>query len=322
MNIIHRTGRQTLTTYMTEWLEQTKKPKLKPASYNRIEVSCKHQIFSTALGNTRLNKLSPALIQSTLNDLAEQRSYSTVKKAYNSLYACLDFAVLRGDLDRNPARTVVVPSNKQPHDISSYNQEQIRRIVDEATSCYANGKNRYRYGWAIVLLLNTGMRVGELLYLKWKDVHIEQRYIYVHGDVAATKTEGTYRLVEQDSPKTAKSNRCIVLNSNAVQALEKLHALIGDSTRVVATKNSTPPAPQKIYLTMQHILARCGIEGTHDLVHALRHTFATELIRQGTDIKVVSELLGHSDVGTTLRIYYHTIEEQKRAAVTALEDFY
>ncbi len=166
------------------------------------------------------------------------------------------------------------------------------------------------------------MRVGELLYLKWKDVNIEQRYIYVHGDVAAAKIEEHYTLIEQDRPKTAKSNRYIVLNNRAVQALEKLKALIGDSTRVVATKNSTIPATQKIYLTMQQILKRCGIEGTHDIVHALRHTFATELIRQGTDIKVVSELLGHSDVSTTLRIYYHTIEEQKRAAVTALEDFY
>ena len=318
--IIHR-KEKTLSAYMSEWLELTKKPTLKPSSYTRIETTCKQQLFST-LGNTRLNKLSPALIQSTLNDLAEQRSHSTVKKAYNSLYACLDFAVLRGDLDRNPARTVVVPSNKQPHDISSYNQEQIRRIVEEATSCYANGKSKYRYGWAIVLLLNTGMRVGELLYLKWKDVNIEQRYIYVHGDVAAAKIEEHYTLIEQDRPKTAKSNRYIVLNNRAVQALEKLKALIGDSTRVVATKNSTIPATQKIYLTMQQILKRCGIEGTHDIVHALRHTFATELIRQGTDIKVVSELLGHSDISTTLRIYYHTIEEQKRAAVTALEDFY
>ena len=318
--IIHRKGK-TLSAYMSEWLELTKKPTLKPSSYTRIETTCKQQLFST-LGNTRLNTLSPALIQSTLNDLAEQRSHSTVKKAYNSLYACLDFAVLRGDLDRNPARTVVVPSNKQPHDISSYNQEQIRRIVEEATSCYANGKSKYRYGWAIVLLLNTGMRVGELLYLKWKDVNIEQRYIYVHGDVASTKIEEHYTLIEQDSPKTAKSNRYIVLNNRAVQALDKLKALIGDSTRVVATKNSTIPSAQKIHLTMQQILKRCGIEGTRDIVHALRHTFATELIRQGTDIKVVSELLGHSDVSTTLRIYYHTIEEQKRAAVTALEDFY
>lgn len=321
MSIFYRTGRKTLSAYMTEWLEQTKKPTLKPSSYARIETTCKQQLFST-LGKTRLCKLSPAQIQSTLNDIAEQRSYSTVKKAYNSLYACLDFAVLRGDLDRNPARTVIVPSNRQPHDISNYNQEQIHSIVEEATSCYANGKNKYRYGWAIVLLLNTGMRVGEMLYLKWKDVNIEQKYIYVHGDVAATKVEEQYRLIEQDSPKTAKSNRYIVLNNRAVQALEKLKTLIGNSTRVVATKNNTIPSPQKIHLTMQQILKHCGIEGTHDIVHALRHTFATELIRQGTDIKVVSELLGHSDVSTTLRIYYHTIEEQKHAAVAALEDFY
>jgi integrase len=321
MNIIHRARRKKLENYMTEWLEQTKKPTLKPSSYARIEVTCKHQIFST-LGSTRLCNLSPALIQTTLNELSEQRSYSTVKKAYNNLYACLDFAVLRGDLDHNPARTVVLPSNRQIHDISSYSQEQIHRIVKEATSCYKNGRNRYRYGWAIILLLNTGLRVGELLYLKWKDVNIEQHYIYVHGDVSVVRSEEHYQIIEQDSPKTARSNRYVVLNNNAIQALEKLKVQIGDTTRVVATKNSTLVSPRKIHTTMMQILKRCGIEGAKDIVHALRHTFATALIRQGTDIKIVSELLGHSDVGTTLRIYYHTIEEQKHAAVTVLEDFY
>ena len=84
MKLLSRKGKQTVRAYMTEWLEQTKKPTLKPSSYTRIEVSCKHQIFATALWNTKLCKLSPTKIQTTLNELSEQRSYSTVKKAYTS----------------------------------------------------------------------------------------------------------------------------------------------------------------------------------------------------------------------------------------------
>ena len=326
MNILHRRKcKQTLEVYMTDWLETTKKPQLKPSSYDRVEISCRHQIFNH-LGRTRLDRLSPAQIQAVLNELSEQRSFSTVKKAYNNLNSCLELAVQRGDLQRNPLRTVVLPKNKKCYDISSYTKDQIQKIVAEATSCFKNGNYRYRYGWAIVLLLNTGMRVGELLYLKWKDVDLDQRYIHVHGDVSVIKTRSetgsSYAVIEQDTPKTAKSDRYISLNGRAYEALIKLKALIGDSVRVISTRNASIPTPRKIHLTMRHILDRCGIEGAKDIVHALRHTFATELIRQGTDIKVVSELLGHSDVSTTIRIYYHTIEAQRHAAMEKLANFY
>ena len=310
---------------MTDWLETTKKPQLKPSSYDRIEISCRQQIFCH-IGATRLDRISPAQIQALLNELSEQRSFSTVKKAYNNLNSCLELAVQRGDLQRNPLRTVVLPKNNKSTDICSYTKDQIRKIAAEATSCYKNGNYKYRYGWAIVLLLNTGIRVGELLYLKWKDVDLEHRYIYVHGDIAVVKTRSeeasSYTVIEQDTPKTKKSNRYIQLNDRAYEALIKLKALIGDSVRVISTKNATIPTPRKIHDTMRHILDRCGIEGAKDIVHALRHTFATELIRQGVDIKVVSELLGHSDVSTTIGIYYHTIDAQKHAAMEKLANFY
>lgn len=72
----------------------------------------------------------------------------------------------------------------------------------------------------------------------------------------------------------------------------------------------------------RRILDRCYIKNADDIIHSLRHTFATTLILKGVDIKVVSELLGHSDAGTTMRVYYHTIEKQKKKAVSSLEDLY
>lgn len=73
---------------------------------------------------------------------------------------------------------------------------------------------------------------------------------------------------------------------------------------------------------MESILDRCGITGKTNLVHALRHTFATTLIRNVTDIKVVSEILGHEDVSTTLKVYHHVVDEQKESAVTQLDNLY
>lgn len=320
-----KTRKLTVEEYMTDWLQNVKQPTLKPASYDRVEQSLKYQIFPV-LGNMKLKSLSSDDIQLMVNTAASTSSYSTAKKAYNNINSCLSLAVEKGLIEKNPASAVILPKKKENKDISSYTEDQIKLIVDEASSTYKNGKNRYRYGYAILLILNTGMRVGEALYLKWKDVNLEKRYIYIHGNVSNAKTHdknsSSYRLIEQDTPKTNKSTRYITLNDNAVQALEKLKGIMGDCGRVITTKNGTMVSPHKIYDTMKRILEQCDIYGTTDIVHALRHTFATMLIRNGVDIKVVSELLGHSDISTTIRIYYHTIEEQKHSAVQKLDNFY
>lgn len=320
-----RIRKLTVEEYMTDWLTTVKQPVLKPASYDRVEQSLRYQVFPT-IGNMKLRSLSADDIQFMVNNAVSNSSYSTAKKAYNNINSCLNLAVEKGLIDKNPASAVVLPRKRENKDISSYTEEQIKLIVNEAASIYKNGKFRYRYGYAIILMLNTGMRLGEALYLKWKDVNLDKRYIYIHGNVSNVKTHdensSTYHLIEQDTPKTNKSTRYITLNDNAVQALEKLKGNIGNSGRVIATKSGTIVSPHKIYDTMKRILEQCDIYGTTDILHALRHTFATMLIRNGVDVKVVSELLGHSDVSTTIRIYYHIIEEQKHSAVQKLDNFY
>ena len=73
---------------------------------------------------------------------------------------------------------------------------------------------------------------------------------------------------------------------------------------------------------MECILKKCGITDKENLVHALRHTFATTLIRSRVDIKAVSEILGHEDVSTTLNTYHHVVEQQKHSAVMTLNNLY
>lgn len=125
--------------------------------------------------------------------------------------------------------------------------------------------------------------------------------------------------IEQDTPKTSKSVRYIPLNNNAIDALEQLRRIIKDDNRVIASKNHTIPSPHKIYRTMESILKNCGITGKTNLVHALRHTFATTLIRSGVDIKAVSEILGHEDVSTTLNVYSHQFQNSQARVSEAMD---
>ena len=325
---ISNVKKMTVESYMTHWLEDVKKPEVKPGSYDRIEQSLTYQIFP-AIGHIQINALTSNDVQKMINSILETRSYSTAKKAYNNLNACMELGVQRGEIIKNPVKGVKLPSSKSKEKkaVTAYTPDEIEAIVEEAKRTYKNGTPVYRYGYLIILILNTGMREGEPLYLKWKDVDLEKRRIYIHGDVVEVKNrdenaESSYICIEQETPKTDKSTRYIPLNDNAVEALENLRKLIKDKDRVIATKNHTILSPRKVYRTMENILTACKITGKTNLVHALRHTFATTLIRNGVDIKAVSEILGHEDVSTTLKIYHHTIEEQKHAAVMTLNNLY
>ncbi len=325
---ISNVKKMTLEAYMILWLEEVKKPDLKPSSYDRVEQSLKYQIFP-AIGHIQINALTSNDVQKMINTIINEKSYSTAKKAYNNLNACMELGVQRGEILKNPVKGVKLPSSKtkERKEITAYTPEEIAAIVEEAKRTYKNGAPVYRYGYLIILILNTGMREGEPLYLKWKDVDLEKRHIYIHGNVVEVKNreenaESKYVLLEQDTPKTDKSTRYIPLNDNAVDALENLRKIIKDKDRVIATKNHTITSPRKVYKTMECILKKCGITDKENLVHALRHTFATTLIRNGVDIKAVSEILGHEDVSTTLNTYHHAIEQQKHSAVMTLNNLY
>ncbi len=318
--------RMTVQTYMTHWLETVKKPVLKPASYDRVEQSLKWQIFPE-IGNIQINSLTSSDVQRMINNLMKSNSYSTVKKAYNNLNSCMKLGVIKGEVLRNPVEGVILPTATQkPKAVFNYSPEEVSKIVTESTSHYKNGKLKHRYGYVIILILNTGMRLGEALYLKWSDVDFEKRHIYIHGTVSAHKTHDKhkkhYEVCDQESPKTSHSVRYIALNDNAVEALQNLKIICNDKHRVITTEEHTIVQPNRIFRTMESILKACNITEAVDIVHALRHTFATSLIRMGEDIKVVSELLGHSDVSTTLRVYYHVIDEQKHNAVKKLNNLY
>lgn len=312
--------RQTVETYLYNYILNYKKNNLKPKSLIRIMQTYENQIKPT-IGCLQMGSITTENIQQMINTLYKQSSYSTVKKAYVLVNECMNHALNTGQIAKNPCVMAKLPKATETsinESISCYTSEQIELIIQEATAKYNNGKYKYRYGYVILLLLATGMREGEALYLKWADIDFTLNRIYIHGNVVDVKGGA----IEQETPKTSNSTRYIPMNNNAREALLMLQEIIHDDMRVIATAEHKILNPSAIRRMMNSILKRCCISDVKNSVHALRHTFATRLIRNGTDIKTVSKLLGHSSVDVTMNIYYHISEEQEQQAMLALDDIF
>jgi integrase len=176
-----------------------------------------------------------------------------------------------------------------------------------------------------VLALNTAMRQGELLALKWDYVDLERGVLRVRR----TLTRSDKGLVLGE-PKTKKSRRTIRLTAGAAQALrdhltcqleemERVRSLYEPGGLIFATEVGTIINPSNLRnRSFKRLLKRAGLRPLR--FHDLRHTCATLLLSKDVNIKVVSEMLGHASVSITLDIYSHLLPDMQEKAAKALED--
>lgn len=323
--------------FMTTWLTTVKKNDLKPTSYDRLETTLNKDVFPY-IGNLQVHNVTSDHIQDMITKLRDEanRGYSTIKKAYDAVNGCWKWALNQKPpkVKYNPCAGVTIPKKKtfanSNQKVKFFTQEEAQRLISQALSCWGNGVRRYPLGSFVPLVINTGLRMGELLALQWdRDIDLEAKQLTVHTGMSIIKdrekekddkSKPTYILVEQDTVKSdAGQDRTIDLNDAAITALEDLMAVTGQYTNVMTTSNGTIVKPRQLDQMFRRIQAAAGFEEEHIYgVHSLRHTFATLLIYNGIDIKIISKLMGHSDVSTTYNTYIHVIKEQQAKAVQSI----
>jgi integrase len=188
------------------------------------------------------------------------------------------------------------------------------KLVTALTKSKGN-KLRFRYGWGAVLILETGLRVGEALALEWGDIDEEKRTLKVTKNTVQVDGKNTV----QRTTKTESGKRTIPLNGRAMEAIRHLkeQRTVG-CPYVLATQTGKYLRYRNLLAMMEKTCEAAGVE--HRALHALRHSFASNLYAWGVEMKTISKLLGHASVGITYNRYIHfegEIDDTLRQAVGA-----
>ena len=321
------------------WAETVKKSSLKPSSYDRLESTIDCQIIPR-IGWYHLDELTDSIILTELINpiIDEGLSVSTAKKAYNGMNDFLKYAVFKHMISFNPMAIMKAPKAQEHYEINVNTMEDTTSEVDKALSREETAalravlyqrwqippqNRRFVNGGAMDLILNTGLRMGEALALKWTDINFEKKTLSVTKNLITVKnrdkTGPKQKLIIQEKPKTEKSKRLLPLNKGALAALEDLKTAPGYNPGgfVIHTKTGAPIKPRSFEQSLELMCKAAGVRRVG--VHALRHTYATRLFEKRVDIKVISELLGHSSTEITYKVYIHVIDSLKESAVEAID---
>lgn len=319
----------TVRDFTEWWLRNVLHTTIKPSTMTSY-VSC-IGILLEHLGDMQMRAIKTSDIQRAINEMTSEGTRAeTSVVALRALTNCYQFYITEGALKENPCLGVKPPISKKRQMVTenlAYNGNEMRAILSETKRYTArSGQRLHKYWYVYLLLAYTGMRVGELLYLRWKHIDFRARTVTVEGDrlYCLDIETGKRRMIDQNTPKTETSNRVIPLNNVALEVLEELYDERNpdpDDYIVVSTKG-LPIDCSRLDRSFYRILknARVPKKNRHG-VHALRHTFATELIANNVPIKVVSQLLGHSSVAVTLNIYVHHQSLELDEAVNAISGY-
>lgn len=174
-----------------------------------------------------------------------------------------------------------------------------------------NHKKYYHYG--ILISLYTGLRIGELLSLRWQNVDFQNKTLRVISTACDISYDNQFYCFE-DTPKSESSIREIPLTKEIVTILKELKKFQKNKSEYVVSRENGKRLLIRSYQdSFSRLLQRLGLK--HYGFHALRHTFASRCYRYGMDVKTLSEILGHSSPAITLKIYVHTDLDAKRYAM-------
>jgi integrase len=313
-------GRQTLAEYLETWLAECVKPRVRTSTWISYDQQVRVHI-SPALGHVDLTKLTPQHIQRYMNEKAEPKgkdepglSAKTIRYHRSILAMALKQAHRWGLVAQNVA-TLVDPPSAKKYKLQTFDPAQAHKLLDTLKG--------ERLGALFTVALSLGLRRGEALGLRWQDVDFDARTLRVCQALARVGRE-----IVISEPKTASSRRILPLPETLAASLrerrkQQLEERMAagdkwtDSGLVFTSRLGEPIDPRTVKRHLDRILTAAKLP--HCRVHDLRHFCASLLLAQGVALKIVSEILGHTQISITADLYTHVLPSLKQDAIGALD---
>ena len=290
-----------------QWLAHIKS-KVKLSTFRKYEGLYKNHI-KPRIGKISLRLVTRSTIETfsqALKDSGRKSGGGLSVKTVNDILIILSLVFDFAEEEYNINLPRVIAMREEKKEARVLSNEEHKRL----TEYLLKDMDEYKFG--VLLALNTGIRVGELCALKWED--ITENYIIINKTMQRLKGNINKTEIIIDTPKSDSSKRIIPLPqflSIFAQCFRK------NSGYVISTSRSPYCEPRTVQQRFKEITDEIGLSGV--TFHTLRHTFATKCIEAGFDAKTLSEILGHSDVKTTLNRYVHSSFELKQLNMEKLK---
>ena len=310
--------KMTVAEWFTTWLNDYMKLSLRPTTWESHKYQVDGHIIP-ALGHLRLAQLQTAHIQRLYNDKLQGGrldgkpgglSPKSVRYIHTVIHSCLEQARKESMITINPAGAVRLPKLEKP---------EIKYLGTAEAAIFLAMARESKHFAAFYLALSTGMRRGELLALRWKDIDFEAEQLTVNQGLVRISGKG---LVFQE-PKTALSNRVISLAPAVAQVLKEHReqqtdgrimagaAYNSELDLVFSNELGEPICPRAFTRVFERLVKKAGLNVTF---HGLRHTFATLALQEGVDVKTIQETLGHHSAAFTMDVYSNVTAKMRREA--------
>jgi len=206
-----------------------------------------------------------------------------------------------------PSMRLKFPESEK-NELESYTKEEQKKLIEWVK------ENPSAMAFGITIALTTGMRIGELCALRWQDVDLDRGIIHVRGTLERVLDieRGTGTKLLMSSPKSRSSRRDIPVLPSVLKTM-KAYAKVSRPDYFVLSCAPQPVEPRHFRDSVNKMMAKAGVRRLK--FHGLRHSFATQMIASGADLKTTSTILGHSSVEITMDVYVHPSQEEKRKSI-------
>ena len=297
--IVSRRKRKDFEVVTEEWLKY-KKNTVKKSTYYNYSYSVAKYLYPSFAGKniTKIRNYN-----NFIEELSDTLSPKTVRDIVTKLKEIINFYEEEHNTKLNIKKMSLPKLNKKEIQILSNKEKQkLEKYCIQQNDLKSLG---------ILICLNTGLRVGEVCALRWENVDFETRRIHVEKTIERIYSkEGNKTIVIIDTPKSMTSIRTIPINSKLYNILKQMRGKCKKTDFVLTGLSDHYVEPRNYQYNFKEILKKSKIKRYK--FHTLRHTFATNCIEAGMDIKSLSEILGHADVSITLNIYVHSSDKAKR----------